>query len=123
MVFDIDFGTKRGCTMFDIEVYQRESEHERTKGLWSSEIHVLPCVEGITRFLESKRNDNTFDYDEFIEHAKVIQELRGWLYEVEGNKPLPSVESSKIHYDIRVKYVKSVIYAFAEKYNLYVNVD
>ena len=70
-----------------------------------------------------ERNDNTFDYDEFIEHAKVIQELRGWLYEVEGNKPLPSVESSKIHYDIRVKYVKSVIYAFAEKYNLYVNVD
>ena len=46
MVFDIDFGTERGCTMFDIEVYQRESEHERTKGLWSSEIHVLPCVEG-----------------------------------------------------------------------------
>ena len=64
MVFDIDFGTERGCTMFDIEIYQRESEHERTKGLWSSEIHVLPCVEGITRFLESKRNDNTFDYDE-----------------------------------------------------------
>lgn len=123
MVYTIELGTERRCTMFDIEIYQRKSEHEETKGLWYSEMHVLPCVDGLTRFLESKRNDDTFNYNEFIEDAKVIQELRGWLYEVDGNKLLPLEESSKVHYGKRVKFIKTVIDAFAEKYNLYVNVD
>lgn len=123
MVYTIELDTERRCIMFDIEIYQRKSEHENTKDLWYSEMHVLPCVDGLTRFLESKRNDDTFNYNEFIEDAKVIQELRGWLYEVEGNKLLPSEESSKVHYGKRVKFVKTVIDAFAEKYNLYVNVD
>lgn len=121
MVYQIYYGNRD--TMFDIEYYQKKSEHERTKGLWCSEIHVLPCVEGITRFLESKRNDDSFNYDRFIKDACEIQELRGWLYEVDGNKYCESGINNKLHYHTRKDHIETIINDFVNLYNLSLNVD
>ena len=49
MVYQIYYGNRD--VMFDIEYYQTKSEHERTKGLWCSEIKVLPCVISTPSFL------------------------------------------------------------------------
>ena len=121
MVYQIYYGNRD--VMFDIEFYQTKSEHKNTKGLWCSEIKVLPCVEGITRFLESKRNDDSFDYGEFIREAHEIQELRGWLYERSGNKYCEYDVNNQLHYYTRREYIETVINDFADLYNLSINRD
>ena len=120
MVYQINYGN--GNTMFDIEYYQQKSEHERTKGLWCSEIHVLSCVEGLTRFLESVK-DKDFDYDQFIKDGRKIQELRGWLFEKDGNRFVSLKENDKPHYGHRLEYIRKVITDFANKYGLYISED
>lgn len=121
MVYQIYYGNRD--VMFDIEFYQTESEHENTKGLWCSEIKVLPCVEGITRFLESKRNDDSFDYGKFIREAYEIQELRGWLYERSGNKYCEYDVNNQFHYHTRREYIETVFNNFVNLYDLSLNVD
>ena len=121
MVYQIYYGNRD--IMFDIEYYQTKSEHERTKGLWCSEIKVLPCVEGLTRFLESKRNDDNFDYDQFIREAREIQELRGWLYERSGNKYCELDVNNFLHYHTRKDHIETVINDFVNLYNLNLSVD
>jgi hypothetical protein len=59
-----------------------------------------------------------------IEDSKKIEELRGWLYERSDTRNTPTEKSlaSKRHNKI-LAYVKEKVYAFADKYNLYVNED
>jgi hypothetical protein len=122
MVHQVYFGERaNGNVLFDVETYLTEGEYD--KELWHSECHVLPCVGGFTRFLQSKKNDEKFNYDEFIDDAKVIQELRGWVHEVNNNRLTPLWGASDRHYNIVVPYVIDILEKFAKKYGLYINVD
>lgn len=122
MVYQIYY-RERELVLFDIEFYQQKSEHENTKGLWCSEIRVLPCVEGITRFLQSKRHDDDFDYTQFIRDSYEIQELRGWLYERSGNKYCELDVNNVLHYHTRKDYIETIINNFVDLYGLELNVD
>lgn len=122
MVYQIYY-RERELVLFDIEFYQQKSEHENTKGLWCSEIRVLPWVEGITRFLQSKRHDDDFDYTQFIRDSYEIQELRCWLYEVDGNKYCESDVNNELHYHKRKDYIETIIKNFVDFYGLELNVD
>lgn len=107
--------------MFDIEYYQSKSEVKND--YWFSEIHCLPCVKGIVSFLKDKRNEEDFNYDEFVELAEEIQEIRGLLYERYNNRPKPYDEADEFHYKFFGKILKEKVEAFANKYNLYINID
>jgi len=115
MVFNINFGDRCGHVMFEIEYYKKMSEYK--KGEFHSEVHVSTFANGILRFYESKKDDKNFNLNEFINDTYNIEELRMWLYEVEGNK---NVED---HYGSRWTYIKNTVYDFADKYGLYVNID
>lgn len=111
-----DFTVNREYTMFDIEYYIRRNKDN----LWQSELHVLPCVEGLVRYTLSQKDNSNFNVEEFIEYSKVIQELRGWLWEVNGNKP---DEESKLHYGERYQYIKTLLNDYAKKYGCYISID
>lgn len=111
----------RGNVMFDIEYYMEESEVKND--YWFSDIDCLPCIEGITYFLKDKQGDNNFDYDEFVNLGEEIQEIRGLLYERYNNKPKIYDEARVFHYKVFGKILEEKIEAFANKYNLYINID
>ena len=111
----------RGNVMFDIEYYLSKSEMKND--YWFSELSCLPCVKGMVSFLKDKRNDEDFNYDEFVELAEEIQEIRGLLYERYNNKPKPYDEADEFHYNVFGKILKEKIEAFANKYNLFINID
>jgi hypothetical protein len=109
-----DFTKHRGYVLFDIEYYKTKSDYTNE---WYSEIKVLPCVEGITRYVYSRKDDKTFDVEEFIKDAEEIEELRRWLWEIEGNRDVTQ------HHKSRYKYIETMLTNFSEKYKLYVNRD
>ena len=111
-----DFTVNRGYTMFDIEYYMRRNNDN----LWQSELHVLPRVEGLVRYTLSQKDNPDFNVEEFIADSEVIQELRGWLWEVNGNKP---DEQSKLHYGERYQYISTLLDEYAKKYGCYISVD
>lgn len=111
----------RGNVMFDIEYYLSKSEVKNN--YWFSELSCLPCVKGIVSFLEDKRNEEDFNYDEFAELAEEIQEIRGLLYERYNNKPKPYDEARDFYYKVFGKILKEKLETFANKYNLYINID
>ena len=111
----------RDNVMFDIEYYMEKSEVKND--YWFSEIHCLPCVKGIIYFLKDKQTDSNFDYDEFIELAEEIQEIRGLLYERYNNRPKPYDEANKFHYKFFGKILEEKLETFVNKYNLYINRD
>ena len=111
-----DFTKNRGYTMFDIEYYMCRNNDN----LWQSELHVLPCVEGLVRYTLSQKDNSNFNVEQFIADSEVIQELRGWLWEVNGNKP---DEQNKLHYGERYQYIKTILNDYAEKYGCYVSMD
>lgn len=113
-----DFTKHRGYTMFDIEYYQYRNNDE----LWQSELHVLPCVEGLVRYTLSQKDNPDFNVEEFIADSEVIQELRRWLWEVDGANNKPDTEG-KLHYGERYQYIESLINDYAKKYGCYVSRD
>ena len=52
-----------------------------------------------------------------------IQEIRGLLYERYNNKPKIYDEARVFHYKVFGKILKEKIEAFANKYNLHINID
>lgn len=113
--------SERGIVMFDIEYYLSKSEVRNN--YWFSELSCLPCVKGMVSFLKDKRNDENFNYDEFIELAEEIQEIRGLLYERYNNKPKPYDEANEFYYKVFGKILEEKLETFANKYNLYINID
>lgn len=110
----------RGYTLFDIEYYQNQSDITKD---WYSEIHCLPLVEGIARFLKDALNNKDFIFEDFVKDADEIQEIRGLLYERYDNKPKSSIDAHRFHYHVFGKVLKEKIYEFSNKYGLYVNID
>ena len=127
MVYQIYYTPKdsknndRDNVMFDIEYYLTKSEVKND--YWFSELSCLSCVKGMVSFLKDKLNDEDFDYDEFIELAEEIQEIRGLLYERYNNRPKPYDEANEFHYNFFDKILEEKVDTFANKYNLYINID
>ena len=109
----------RGYVLFDIEYYMKQSDADAE--MWYSEIHCLPCVEGLTRFLKDKNWD--FNYEQFIRDANKIQEVRGFLYEQHNNKPKSMEEASHFHYHTFRDEIESMFKTFINKYGLWINKD
>ena len=110
----------RDNVMFDIEYYMEKS---KKTDQWFSEIHCLPCIKGITYFLKDKQTDSNFNYDEFIELAEEIQEIRGLLYERYNNRPKPYDEANEFHYKFFGKILEEKLETFVNKYNFDLNRD
>ena len=110
----------RDNVMFDIEYYMEKS---KKTDQWFSELSCLPCVKGIVSFLKDKRNDEDFNYDEFVELAEEIQEIRGLLYERYNNRPKPYDEANEFHYMVFGKILEEKLETFVNKYNLFINRD
>lgn len=127
MVYQIYYTPKdsknndRGNVMFDIEYYLSKSEVKND--YWFSELSCLPRVKGIVSFLKDKRNDENFNYDEFVELAEEIQEIRGLLYERYNNRPKQYDEANEFHYTFFGKILEEKLETFANKYNLHINID
>ena len=111
-----DFTKNRGYTMFDIEYYMCRNKDN----LWQSELHVLPCVEGLVRYTLSQKDNPDFNVEQFITDSEAIQELRGWLWEVEGNIP---DAKGQLHYGERYKTIVNIIEKYAEQYGCYISLD
>lgn len=115
----------RGFVMFDIEYYQTKLEGNKEE--WHSEIHCLPCVDGITWFLKDKFNEPGFDYEQFIKDANEIQEVRGLLYEYnwegQNNHPKPYKESVNFHHHVFGKVLEKLFDEFTKKYGLWIGRD
>ena len=111
MVFNIIY-KDRTCVMFDIDYWLKIAEWSKDERY--SDISVTPIVDGIVRYIHEHPDINI---EEFIADATEIQELRRWLFEINGNK------SSEDHYGTRYTELKTKIYGFAVKYELEVNVD
>lgn len=109
-----DFTQHRGYTIFDIEYYLTKSDYNDN---YYSEIKVLPCVEGLTRYLNSRKNDVNFNLEEFIKDGNEIQELRRWLWEKADNN------DETQHYKTRLQHIKNILNNFTKKYNVYLNID
>ena len=107
-LFEIEFYRKRAANSFD----------------WISEIHCLPIVKGISNFLKDKLSDNDFVFEEFVNDANEIQEIRRMLYESDfDNRPKPQREAYLWHYNVFGKSLEEKINKFAKKYGLLVNRD
>lgn len=126
MVYQIYFGDRgmKHNVLFDIEVYLTGDGRCH----WYSEIHSNSFGSAFINYLKSDDMKALFEDDvvlsNMIEDSKELEELRGWLYERAdiGNKPTVSSLASERHKKI-LAYVKEKVYAFADKYNLYVNED
>ena len=110
----------RGYTVFDIEYYLT---YGKDKEKWFSEIHCLPCVEGIARFMKDKLTEENFDLDGFVAEANFIQEIRAFLYENHNNNPKDEIEADFFHYKIFGDKIKTIFESFCRKYGLELNID
>ena len=111
----------RGYTVFDIEYYMKQV---RDKDLWFSEIHCLPCVEGVSRFLKDQFGKEDFDLEQFIKDAYEIQELRGFLWERHDNKPKELKDARDFHYHGFNHEIESIFEVFVRRYDgMNLNVD
>lgn len=120
MVYQIYFGD-RGMShnvLFDIEVYLNKVGVDA----WQSEIHSSAFGSAFINYV------NTTGKQEFapdmITDCKELEELRGWLFERADfvNTPLSLTLASQRHKKV-IAHVHDKVYAFAKKYNLYVNED
>lgn len=101
-----------------------QRKHAENSFDWISEIHCLPIVKGISNFLKDKLSDNDFVFEEFVNDANEIQEIRRMLYESDfDNRPKPQREAYLWHYNIFGKSLEEKINKFAKKYGLLVNRD
>lgn len=117
---DVENDAKR-YVLFEIELYQKHADNSFD---WISEIHCLPIVKGISNFLKYKLGSNDFVFEEFVNDASEIQEIRRMLYESDfDNSPKPQREIYLWHYNIFGKALEKKISEFAKKYGLLINRD
>lgn len=124
MVYQIYFGDRgmKHNVLFDIEVYLTQDR----KSHWYSEIHSSAFGSAFINYFKSDDMKALLENDvvlsNMIEDSKELEELRGWLYERLDNRPIESSLASKRHKKV-LAYVEEKVYAFADKYNLYINED
>lgn len=113
----------KDSTVFDIELYMKPSNHEKTKGQWYSEINVGGLVPfGSLRYVfEVVKTPEQLK--EFAADCYEICELRGWIYEWHDNSPKDFEEAQKDHHDVVRPHVESVLKKFCEKYGFFMHTD
>jgi hypothetical protein len=93
------------------------------KPCWYSEINCGVCVKGISKFLQDKLKDVSFNIDEFITDSEEIQEIRGWLWETHENNLCNLDACSERHYHKFKPELDNIIKNYCQKYGLSINVD
>ena len=117
MVFQIRWTedyTKGYYTLFDVEVWRDTGSNEKKY----TELKSHTCVEGIARYLMSRKDDPTFNVDEFINDAEAIEELRRWVWEI----AFYQIKCDNAHRE-KVKRIKESMKEFCDKYECYLNED
>ena len=117
MVFQIRWTedyTKGYYTLFDVEVWQDMGSN----GKMYTEVKSHTCVEGITRYLMSRKDDPTFNVEEFIEDSNTIEDIRIWLWEIARYQ----IKGENAHRE-KVKRIKEAMKEFCDKYGCYLNED
>ena len=117
MVFQIRWTedyTKGHYTLFDVEVWQKNTDE--TKLYTEAKVNTL--VEGITRYIMSRKDDITFNVEEFIEDSNTIEDIRIWLWEI----ALYQIKGENAHRE-KVKRIKEAMKEFCDKYGCYLNED
>ena len=110
-------------TLFDIEFYLQKDETIKDENNWNSELHCQPLVRGISRFLQEKLKDESFNIDEFIKDSEEIQEIRGWLWEKHDNNLLDGKSAKKRH-DVEFDpELKEIINTYSKKYGFSITTD
>lgn len=111
----------RDPVMFDIEYNMTQNECNKEE--WYSEVHCLPIIEGLSRFLKDNLNKDGFKFEEFVRDATDIEEVRGLLYEVYDNYPRELEEAREFHYKVFRPILDSMLMGFCDKYGLELEVD
>ena len=121
----LDEATNKWFCVFDVEYYLTKSEIK--EDFWFSEIHVLPILDGFSKFLFNKiykkYEDNEEKFQEFLDETNQIQELRCLLYERYNNKPKPHKEASEFHYHSFGDILREILESYVKKYGLSLNID
>lgn len=120
MTIDINYGK---YTLFDIDYYMAIADEKVEEKKWYSEICCTVCVRGISKFLQDKLKDASFDIDEFIKDSEEIQEIRGWLWERHDNKICDMDTCSNRHYHIFKPEFDAIIKTYCDKYGFSINID
>jgi len=113
----------KGYALFDIEWWVHKEDSCKTEYCWYSKIKSLPCVEGITRFLQDKLKDDNFNVEEFITLSEGISELAGWLWELHKNHPVDLKHAEQRHYHEFEPELMKIINQYCDKYGLEKHVD
>lgn len=100
-------------TLFDIEVWQ---DVGKTSSYTEMKVHTF--VEGISRYLIARKNDKTFNIEDFIKDANEVEDLRRWLWEIAFYK----IKGHNAHQE-KVKHIKDGLKSFCLKYDCYLNED
>ena len=116
MVFQV-YNKERENVLLDIELYMKKAEN--TLSLWYSEISVYPIVKEIVDFVVN----NNYDWKEFANDFDEIQHLRRWLHESNINSIEIHDIANQRHYGEIYNKVREMVFNFANKYNLNVNLD
>lgn len=106
--------TKEEYPIFNIEYYKTKNNDINK---WYSEINVNTYIQGIATYVYSKKNDNNFNLDEFINDGKEIQDLKRWLWIIEGNYEVEK------HHTTRQQYIEKLLNNFVKKYKLLLDID
>lgn len=123
MVYQIYYrkgNTRPRRVLFDIEIYLVQNSFEPDK--WYTELHSLSFISGATEFLFDKFNEGNFDIRQFKEDCNVLEELRGYIWEVCNNRPVVEVEAES-RMKAEREEIEQKIKFFADKYGLEINID
>lgn len=111
-------GSNQRYALFDIEFYLDKHEDEK----WSTEVRCLTRIEGVARYLRYKFNDKLYDFEDFIEDACEIQEIRGVVMESSENVPSPYEIAAVFFRKFQSKLLR-MLREFCITYNLELNID
>lgn len=105
--------------LFDIEYCLMKNETEQSSNCWYTDISCDVCIEGITRLLQKKLKDESFDVEQFIVDSRYIQEIRAWLWEepTHDNRMCDLQTATEKHYKVFKKELDEIIKTYCKKYN------
>lgn len=107
--------------IIDIEWYL--DYFDQDKGMWRSEVKVTCIPKGLVYYgYNSYTNSNLKDLDAFLKDIQELRDLRFYLYEHWGNKPLPLDEARERH-NRYTTLIDTNIKAFCKKYNFELDID
>ena len=105
---NLDYSERK--IIYDIEFFMKSVEIDNVKEYFS-QIKVTPIVPEIVDFLFSKEFTDG-DKIWFKYHTNIMQSLKNWLFQKDGNLPLPYEKAKERHYKIFLPKIKNMIDEF-----------